>query len=141
MDMMMSQKEVVRGQVMELLKARKIDQKEAGQRLGVSVRQIKRIVKRYRASGLPGLISKKRGLPSNRRLADTTRLLAVEAIGTHYPDFGPTLACEKLHERHGITLSVESTRKLMMTEGFWKPRTSAKACVHPMRERRARRSR
>ncbi|CAH1197044.1 hypothetical protein NTGBS_220023 [Candidatus Nitrotoga sp. BS] len=41
MDMMMSQKEAVRGQVMELLKARKIDQKEAGQRLGVSVRQIK----------------------------------------------------------------------------------------------------
>jgi transposase len=118
MDMMMSQKEAVRGQVMELLKARKIDQKEAGQRLDVSVRQIKRIVKRYRASGLLGLISKKRGIPSNRRLADTTRLLAVEAIGAHYPDFGPTLTCEKLHERHGITLSVESTRKLMMTEGF-----------------------
>ena len=138
MDMMMSQKEAVRGQVMELLKARKIDQKEAGQRLGVSVRQIKRIVKRYRASGLLGLISKKRGIPSNRSLADTTRLLAVEAIGAHYPDFGPTLTCEKLHERHGITLSVESTRKLMMTEGFWKPRKGAKACVHPMRERRAR---
>lgn len=138
MDMMMSQKEAVRGQVMELLKARKIDQKEAGQRLGVSVRQIKRIVKRYRASGLLGLISKKRGIPSNRRLADTTRLLAVEAIGAHYSDFGPTLTCEKLHERHGITLSVESTRKLMMTESFWKPRKGAKACVHPMRERRAR---
>ena len=139
MDIMMSQKEAIRGQVMELLNAKEIDQKDAGQRLGISVRQIKCIVKRYRASGLPGLISKKRGRPSNRRLADTTRVLAVEAIGAHYPDFGPTLACEKLHERHGITLSVESTRKLMMTEGFWKPRKGAKVCVHPMRERRARR--
>lgn len=138
MDMMMSQKEAVRAQIMELLTAGKIDQKEAAGRLDVSVRQIKRIVKRYRAVGLPGLISKKRGLPSNRRMPDATRLLAVEAISANYPDFGPTLACEKLHERHNLTLSVESTRKLMIAEGFWKPRKGAKVCIHPMRERRAR---
>ena len=138
MDMMMSQKEVKRAQVMDLLTAGKIDQKEAARRLDVSVRQIRRIVKRYRAAGLPGLISQKRGIPSNRRLTDSARLLAIEAIGAHYPDFGPTLACEKLHERHGITLSVESTRKLMIAEGFWKPHKGVRVCIHPMRERRAR---
>ena len=42
---MMSQQEVIRAQVMELLTADKIDQKEAGKRLDVSVRQIKRIVR------------------------------------------------------------------------------------------------
>ena len=46
MDMMMSQKEAVRAQVMELLTTGKIDQKQAALRLSVSVRQIKRIVKR-----------------------------------------------------------------------------------------------
>ena len=134
----MSQKEALRAQVMELLMAGKIDRKEASQRLAVSARQIKRIVRRYRTAGLPGLISKKRGVPSNRRLTDTTRRLAIEAIGTHYRDFGPTLASEKLLERHAITLSVESTRSLMISVGFWKPRVGAKICVHPMRERRAR---
>jgi transposase len=138
MDKMMSQQEAVRGQVMELLKECKVDQKEAARRLDVSVRQIRRIAKQYRTSGLSGLISKKRGMPSNRRMTEATRLLATEAISAHYADFGPTLTCEKLHERHGITLSVESTRKLMMTAGFWKPRRGAKVCVHPMRERRAR---
>ncbi|CAG9932306.1 protein of unknown function [Candidatus Nitrotoga arctica] len=58
MDMMMSQKEAKRGQVMELLLAGKIDQKEAGKMLAVSVRQIKRILRRYRTLGLPGLISR-----------------------------------------------------------------------------------
>ena len=46
MDKMMSQKEAIRAQVMELLSAGEIDQKEAGKRLSVSVRQIRRIVKK-----------------------------------------------------------------------------------------------
>ena len=138
MDMMMSQKEAVRAQVMELLTTGKIDQQQAARRLAVSVRQIKRIVKRYREAGLAGLISKKRGTPSNRRLADATRQLVIEAIGAHYRDFGPTLACEKLRDRHDIALSVESTRNLMIGAEFWKPRKGARVCAHPMRERRAR---
>ncbi len=55
MDIMMNQKEAKLAQVMELLTAGKIDQKEAGKRLAASVRQIKRIVRRYRTEGLPGL--------------------------------------------------------------------------------------
>lgn len=138
MDIMMSQKEAKRAQVMELLTAGRIDQKEAGRRLGVSARQIKRIVRRYRNEGLPGLISKKRGQPSNRRLDEETKRLSIELIGAHYRDFGPTLACEKLASRHGISLSVESTRQIMIGAAYWKSRKGAKACVHPMRERRAR---
>ena len=138
MDMMMSQKEAKRAQVMELLTAGKIDQKEAGKRLTVSVRQIRRIVRRYRSEGLPGLVSKKRGRSSNRRLDEETKRLSTELIGAHYRDFGPTLASEKLAERHGIHLCVESTRQIMMAAGYWRPRAGAKACVHPMRERRAR---
>ena len=138
MDIMMSQKEAKRAQVMELLAAGKIKQKEAGKRLGVSVRHIKRIVRCYRSEGLAGLIGKKRGQPSNRRLSEGAKRLCIERIGTHYRDFGPTLACEKLAERHGIHLCVESTRQIMMAAGYWQPRKGAKACVHPMRERRAR---
>jgi len=44
------------------------------------------------------------------------------------------LTNEKLLERHDITLSVESTRQLMIAAGYWKPRKGAKICVHPMRE-------
>ena len=138
MDMMMSQKEAKRGQVMELLAAGKVSQKEAGKMLAVSVRQIKRILRRYRTAGLPGLISKKRGRASSRRLDETVRATATKLIGERYCDFGPTLAAEKLAELHGIHLSVESARQLMIAAGYWKPRKVATISVHPMRERRAR---
>ena len=134
----MSQKEAKRGQVMELLSAGKVDQKEAGKMLAVSVRQIKRILRRYRTLGLPGLISKKRGRVSNRRVDETIRTTAIKMIGEHYRDFGPTLAAEKLAELHDIHLSVETVRQIMIAASYWKPRKGAVICVHPMRERRAR---
>jgi len=134
----MSQKEAKRGQVMEQLLAGKIDQKEAGTILAIGVRQIKRILRRYRTSGLPGLISNKRGQVSNRRVDETIRATAIKMIGKHYLDFGPTLAAEKLAERHDIPLSVETVRQIMIAAGYWKPKKGAAICVHPMRERRAR---
>jgi len=106
--------------------------------LAVSVRQIKRILRRYRTLGLPGLISKKRGRVSNRRVDETIRTTAIKMIGEHYCDFGPTLAAEKLAELHDIHLSVETVRQIMIAAGYWKPKKGAVICVHPMRERRAR---
>jgi hypothetical protein len=46
--------------------------------------------------------------------AGSTEALALNAS---YADFGPTLACEKLAERHGIGLGVETVRRLMLAEG------------------------
>ena len=68
----MSQKEVVRAQILSLLEEGKIDQQQAAVRMDVSARQVRRMVRRYRAEGLPGLISRQRGQPSKRRLAATS---------------------------------------------------------------------
>ncbi len=135
---LMSQKEARRAQVLDLLKEGVINAQEASKRMGVSPRQVRRIVRRYQSEGLAGLISKKRGRTSHRRLDEALRATAVEFIGAHYRDFGPTLACEKLKEHHQITLSVESTRQLMMAAGYWRPRKGSTICTHPMRERPAR---
>ena len=138
MDKLMSHKEVKRAQVLELLKEDKISQQEAARRLDVSTRQMRRLTRRYQAAGLAGLVSKKRGRPSNRRLDNATCATAIGLIGTHYRDFGPTLACEKLAELHDVHLSVESTRQLMIKAGHWRPKKGGFVCTHPMRERRAR---
>jgi len=138
MDEQMSQKEVKRAQVLDMLKEDKISQQEASKRMGVSARQVRRLAKRYQAEGLGGLISKKRGRASNRRLDEATRTAVIELIGTHYRDFGPTLANEKLAELHGIQLSVESTRQMMIGAGYWRTRKGGTVCAHPMRERRTR---
>lgn len=138
MDKFMSQKEVKKAQILDMLKEGKISQQEASQRLGITTRQVRRLAKRYLASGLDGLISKKRGRASNRHLDEAIQTKVIDLIGIHYRDFGPTLANEKLAELHDIKHSIESTRQLMIKAGYWRPKKGATICVHPMRERRAR---
>lgn len=53
---LMSQKEVKRAQVLDLLIASKTSQQEAAQRLCIKTRQVRRLTKRYQAAGLSGLI-------------------------------------------------------------------------------------
>ena len=138
MDKLMSHNEVKRAQILDLLKADRISQLEAARQLGVTPRQVRRLAKRYQVDGLAGLVSKKRGSASNRRLDEATCTTAVSLIGTHYRDFGPTLACEKLAERHELHLSVESARQMMIKAGYWRAKKGGTVCTHPMRERRAR---
>ena len=116
-----------------------IHQAEAALQLDLSVRQIKRLLARYRQAGESGLISRHLGRPSNNRLPAVVREQVVLLIRSHYADFGPTLAWEKLTERHDLMLSVESTRHLMIAAGLWQSRARKPARCHPRRERRARR--
>lgn len=101
----MSQQEIKRAQVLDLLQARQISQQQAAQRLGISPRQVRRIAQRYRGLGLAGLISQQRGKASNRKLADATRTTALQLITAHYADFGPTLAREKLAQPASLACS------------------------------------
>ena len=54
-------------------------------------------------------------------------------VRTHYPDFGPTLACEKLAAHHGHKLSAETLRQWMIAEGLWKPRLAFISGAHVAR--------
>ena len=133
----MSTKELSRLEIMQRLAEKRMSQREAAQVLGVSVRHVKRLLRAYREHGAQGLISKRRGRPSNNRLADGTRQKVLDLLQGKYQGFGPTLACEKLVELEGLRISVESVRQLMIVEGLWKPRKARKLVVHQMRERRA----
>ena len=135
----MTAKDVLRSQVMAQVLEGKLDQASAAGRLGISVRQIKRLKRRMLDEGTEGLLSRKRGKPSNRRTPADVLEKAMGLIGAHYADFGPTLACEKLEENHEIKLSVETVRQAMLRAGLWKARRGAGARTHAMRERRARR--
>jgi hypothetical protein len=60
----------------------------------------------------------------------------VTLISAHYADFGPTLACEKLLERHDISISNESVRKLMIEAGLWRTRAQRQPKIQQPRLRR-----
>ena len=133
----MSQKELTRLEVMQGIEKKTLKQQEAAEMLRISLRHVKRLLRAYRQSGAEGLVSKRRGKPSNNQLKAEVKQQAIDLIYSQYHDFGPTLAHEKLTEKHGLKLSVETVRKLMITEGLWKPKKARKLVVHQMRERRA----
>jgi transposase len=122
---------------MQRLKEKRLTQKEAGQILQLSIRQIKRLFRAYKAQGAKGLVSARRGKRSNNHLDMQIVQQAIDLFYERYRDFGPTLAHEKLTEVHGLKLSRESVRTLMTLEGLWKPKRTKKLPIHQMRERRA----
>lgn len=133
----MSNREITRLEVMQRLKEKRLTQKEAARLLGISSRQVKRLWRTYRQKGAQGLVSQRRGKPSNNRLDAGLVQQALDLIKEKYEDFGPTLAHEKLTEIHGLRLSRESVRRIMIAEDIWKPKKAGKLTTHPMRERRA----
>ena len=124
---------VVIGQVAE----KRLMQREAAERLGLSVRQVKRLLARYREGGPAGLVSGHRDKVSNNAMAAAVRRAAMELVRERYADFGPTFACEKLVEVHGHRLSVETLRKWMIAAGLWRAKARREVRVHQRRPRRA----
>jgi transposase len=133
----MSTKELRKVEVIGKLAQKVINQEQAAQDLGVSDRQIRRLLKKYRKSGASGLISQKRGRPSNHQLPKSTKELTLALIQKHYCDFGPTLAHEKVTEKHGVNISVGSVRRMMIAAGLWVDKKVKKQCVHQLRKRRS----
>lgn len=132
----MSHRELDRVGVMRQLIDRELRQRTAAQQLGMSVRQVKRLLKAYRQAGAAGLVSKRRGHPSNNRIAVSLREHFVGLVRDRYHDFGPTLAHEKLTEVHDFGHSVETLRQWMITDGLWQPKCRRRAPVHQRRPRR-----
>ncbi len=77
----MSKKELERLEVMRRVVEGRLTQAKAGEFIGLSERQVRRLCAAFKERGPAGLVSGKRGRPSNRRLPDELRLQAIEAIG------------------------------------------------------------
>ncbi len=133
----MSKEELSRLEVMEHLLEKRMGQGTAAEVLGLSVRQVKRLLRAYREKGAAGLVSQQRGKPSHHQLDKETERAALDLLKGRYAGFGPTLAHEKLVELHGLKLCLGSVRRIMIEEELWKAKRARKLEVHQMRERRA----
>jgi len=109
----------------------------AAARLGLSARQTLRLLRRYQSEGAAGLQNRRQGASGHRQLPPGLESRVRGLIRNRYADFGPTLACEKLRERHGIDLSPACVRRIMIDAGFWVPRKLRPPKVHQPRNRRA----
>lgn len=132
----MSDKELHRIEVINAVCEKRLRRRDAASQLLLSERQIQRLMDRYRSSGPSGLASLKRGKPSNHCFSGSFRAQILALLRENYSDFGPTLAAEKLRERHQISVSVETLRHWMTADGLWVPHSRRKPRAYQPRYRR-----
>lgn len=117
----MSAKERIRLDALSRVKRKELTVVAAAELMGLSLRQARRIWKRFKAAGDGALIHQLRGRPSNRRLGADLRERAIKLHQEKYSDFGPTFACEKL-AAEGLELSPDTLVAILKERGLWRRR-------------------
>jgi hypothetical protein len=134
-ELRMSSKERVRLEALSRVKRGELSVVAAAELMGLSVRQGRRVWKRFGDAGDAGLVHGLRGRASNHRLGQATRDRVVKRHQERYADFGPTLACEKL-AGEGLALSPNTLTALLKERGLWE-RRRRRGRHRRRRERRA----
>jgi transposase len=130
-----------RDRLVTLRKAKKrlITQRQAAEELGLSVRQVKRLIYALKKRGDKAVVHGLRGKPSNQRIAKTVEEEAMQILSADlYKGFGPTLASEYLADKHDIEVSKETVRQWMIRAKLWRAKEQKVKAVHVWRPRRSR---
>ena len=130
-----------RDRLVSLKKAKKklITQKEAAEELGITERQVRRLLRKLKKHGDKAVVHALRGEPSNRKTDEQVQQRAVEILSRpDYQGFRPTLATEHLGKHYQLEASRETVRKWMIEAKLWKPRRQRVEKVHMWRVRRSR---
>lgn len=115
-----------------------ITQREAAERIGISVRWVRKLLKRMARQGDAVVVHGLRGRPSNRKLPAKTQRQALSILKQpDWHDFGPTFAAEQLGKRHQIRVGKETLRGWMIEAGLWKSRSRRLPEAHAWRPRRS----
>jgi len=132
----MSKKEIDRLRILNRIIDNQMSQVYGAKILGISDRQVRNLLNKIFQYGDKGIAHGNRG----HRAANKMPVELEEQIGRivewKYPDFGPTLASEKLFELDGIIVGREKLRQIMIAKGLWKVRRKKERDVHQWRERK-----
>jgi transposase len=120
-ELRMSAQERIRLDAMKRIERKELTVTAAAQLIDLSLRQTRRLWKRFKADGDAGLVHRLRSRVGNRRLGDADRQRIVKRHQESYADFGPTLACEKL-AGEGLVLSPNTLTALLKERGLWQRR-------------------
>ncbi|UCH85671.1 MAG: ISNCY family transposase [Candidatus Latescibacterota bacterium] len=122
----MRSKELVRLHMIKKVVGGDVRQVEAAEVLGLSDRQVRRLIRRVEDEGDRGVIHRGRGRSSNRAYPESLKRKVISLYSKKYGDFGPTLFVEKLSEREGIDLGFQTVRNWLIEAGVWERRRRAR---------------
>jgi len=107
-DLTLSRKELHRPGLLKAALGGRITNRRVATALPITVRQVRRLKRRFEAGGAPALGHRSRGQPSPRRLPPAVQTEVIRLMTTVYVGFNDTHLTEKLREVHGLTVSRES---------------------------------
>jgi transposase len=125
----MNRREATRLHILHQAVEKRMTQAEAAGLIGLSDRQVRRLLQRVRVEGDAGICHRSRGKASNHRIPRKVKARALRLFQTAYSDFNLVHATEKLGEVHGIAMHAETLRLWLRAAGI------------PYRKRRARKHR
>ncbi len=128
---MMSERELNRIEVLSQVDDGRLTVSVAANILGLTTRQVYRLLKRFRSGGASAIRHRARDRAPNNQIHQATRDYALSLICENYADFGPTLAAEMLAEHHSFKVSCETVRKWMSEAGVWLPRKQRRQFHQP----------
>jgi transposase len=114
----MSVKEAKRLHVVQKAIEKQITQAIAAGMIGLSLRQVQRIVARVRQEGDLGISHRARGKEPNNRILPKAKEKVLALCRGIYHELGPTHASEKLLERDQLRVSAETLRTWFLEEGL-----------------------
>jgi transposase len=133
----MSQEERDELEWLKRVNAGSITQREAAEKMGVSDRWVRTLLKRMSKQGDAVVVHGLRGRPSNRKISAETQRQALAILKQpDWHDFGPTFAAEQLGKRHQIGVGKETLRGWMIEAGMWKSHSRRLQEIHGWRARR-----
>ena len=132
----MTIKEIKRVEVMTLVESGKLNGRQAAEIMKLSLRQTRRIIKKYRQGGAESLAHGTRGKPSHNRL-DAGLVTAIKQhLQESYADYNSTHLVEILAERHGLKVSVSSLTRIRQEAGCPTPRQKKRRRYYGRRDRK-----
>lgn len=96
---------------------------QAAVELGLSVRQIRRLITTYRQEGAIGLVHGNHDKPSPRRLSSEREQQIVTLIKEQFRDYNTLHLCQELHDQFAICISYTSLYRLRLRSRLLSPRT------------------
>lgn len=133
----MSKKELKRLPIIHRVMEKRLSQVKAAEMLGLSDRQIRRLLEKIKAGGDSAIVHGNRGRQSPLKFSKEFEDKIIGIIEKRYYDFGPVFAAEKLLECEKIKISKEKLRQLMIEHNIDYPRKKKKkGSIHQWRERK-----
>ncbi|HEY2453771.1 MAG TPA: helix-turn-helix domain-containing protein [Scandinavium sp.] len=123
---MMSLRELYRLELIEAVLASELRLTDAASSMEITPRHCRRLIAKYIQAGPVGLVSQRRGKPSNHRLPEELKATIIHFLKTECQRVGPTQARRMLVSSQSISISIETVRQLMVAEKLWQqtPKTS-----------------